>query len=151
MVIKGAELATLIEQEKNIVEEQPLGSLMNSYDEDTEIPELPIDPFRGSNNPFMSRKDLQELKQERNNKRIEPLMGDIEDYWKHNEEELHRLQEETICKEMERNKELRGRIREEVYDEEIAERKRKENSLINKMWKLIKNAIGSPLKGELDE
>ena len=52
---------------------------------------------------------------------------------------------------MERNKELRGRIREEVYDEEIAERKRKENSLINKMWKLIKNAIGSPLEGELDE
>ena len=105
IVLTGAE-GTLIEHEKNMVEEQPPGSLMNSYDEDTNIPELPIDPFRGSNNPFMSRKDLSELRQERNNKRSEPLMGDIDDeeYWKHKDEELRNKKEKDCTDEIEERK-----------------------------------------------
>jgi hypothetical protein len=75
MVLTGAE-GTLIEQGKNMVEEQQLGNLMNSYDEDTNIPELPIDPFRSSNNPLMSRKELSEI--ERIIREQEkPLMGDV--------------------------------------------------------------------------
>ena len=94
----------LIEQEKNAEVEQLPGSLMNPYDEDTNIPELPIDPFRGSNNPFMSRKDLDELRQERNNRRSETLMGDIDDeeYWKLKDEELRNKQEEDCTDEEER-------------------------------------------------
>lgn len=105
IVLTGAE-ETLIEHEKNMVEEQPPGSLMNSYDEDTNIPELPIDPFRGSNNPFMSRKDLSELRQERNNKRSEPLMGDIDDeeYWKYKDEELRNKKEKDCTDEIEERK-----------------------------------------------
>jgi len=105
MVLTGAE-GTLIEQGKNMVEEQQLGNLMNSYDEDTNIPELPIDPFRGSNNPFLSRKDLNELRQKTYNKRSEPLMGDIDDeiYWKHKEEELRNKKEKDCTDEIEERK-----------------------------------------------
>ena len=62
-----------------------------------------------------------------------PLRGDISDD-EHKKNELRKLQEELIREEMENNKELRGSLVEGAfekieYDEEIAERKRKENNI----------------------
>ena len=62
-----------------------------------------------------------------------PLRGDISDD-EHKKNELRKLQEELIREEMENNKELIGSLVEGAfekieYDEEIAERKRKENNI----------------------
>ena len=127
IVLTGAE-GTLIEQEKNMVEEQQLGNLMNSYDEDTNIPELPIDPFRGSNNPLMSRKELSEIKRIIREQE-KPLMGDV------------RFPYTTISEE---DKETKALLQEE---EERAERERKRGIIS----KILANIKRTSLQGEIEE
>ena len=121
-------LETLIEKEKNMVKEQPPGSLMNSYDEDTNIPELPIDPFRGSNNPLMSRKELSEIKRIIREQE-KPLMGDV------------RFPYTTISEE---DKETKALLQEE---EERAERERKRGIIS----KILANIKRTSLQGEIEE
>ena len=127
IVLTGAE-GTLIEQEKNMVEEQQLGNLMNSYDEDTNIPELPIDPFRGSNNSLMSRKELSEIKRIIREQE-KPLMGDV------------RFPYTTISEE---DKETKALLQEE---EERAERERKRGIIS----KILTNIKRTSLQGEIEE
>lgn len=52
------------------------GSLMNATNEDTGHSTTPSDPFRGANNPLMSRKELSEI-EHIIHEQEEPLMGDI--------------------------------------------------------------------------
>ena len=109
------------------------GSHMNSCQDipESQLPSIsPIDPFRGSNNPFMSEKDLSDLRH-LINRESEPLMGDME-----------RLSED--------DKETRTLLLEEE-ERAIRGRKRGVKRFVYKMMNLIKNTFESPLRGEIEE
>ena len=97
-----------------------------------EPPQPPIDPFRGSNNPFMSEKDLRELRKYRHRER-EPLMGDVP-----SPEELRRIEEKERLR------------REEEYRMEIEKREKRDKGFLNKVINRIKSFFEPTLMGEVE-
>ena len=103
---------------------------MSAIVDDKEPPQPPIDPFRGSNNPFMSKKDLLELSKYLNRER-EPLMGDIP-----TPEELRRIEERERLR------------REEEYRKEIEKREKRDKGFLNKVINRIKSFFEPTLMGK---
>jgi hypothetical protein len=99
---------------------------------DKEPLQTPIDPFRGSNNPFMSEKDLRELRKYRHRER-EPLMGDVP-----SPEELRRIEERERLR------------REEEYRKEIEKREKRDKGFLNKVINRIKSFFEPTLMGEVE-
>jgi hypothetical protein len=103
---------------------------------DKEPLQTPIDPFRGSNNPFMSEKDLRELRKYRHRER-EPLMGDVP-----SPEELRRIEEKERLR---REEEYR-----EEYRREIEKREKRDKGFLNKVINRIKSFFEPTLMGEAE-
>ena len=109
---------------------------MSAIVDDKEPLQTPIDPFRGSNNPFMSEKDLRELRKYRHRER-EPLMGDVP-----SPEELRRIEEkERLRREEEYREEYRG---------EIEKREKRDKGFLNKVINRIKSFFEPTLMGKVD-
>lgn len=129
IVLTGAN-GTLIEQEKKTEVEELPGNLMNPVDDDMSV--LPIDPFNGPNNPLMAEKELNEM-QHFIHELEKPLLGDI------------RVPYKALS---EKDKMALSLVEEEL---EERERKKKKMGIANKVMNRIKNALESPLKGDIDE
>lgn len=104
------------------------GSLMNATNEDTGHSTTPSDPFRGANNPLMSRKELSEI-EHIIHEQEEPLMGDIRFPYSN----LSDAEEE---------------MRVLLQEEEEREQKRKKTGIIRKILASFKR---TGLQGLIDE